>query len=490
MSRRLRSRSMALGALLLLAATMQGGQLSEARSKAAPPPKVVPRLDIPFSKYKLENGLTVILAEDHRLPLVAVDVWYHVGPIQEAAGRTGFAHLFEHLMFQGSKHIADDQHFALLEAAGASMINGTTDFDRTNYFETVPKNQLELALWLESDRMGFLLETMTQDKLDNQREVVQNERRQSIENVPYGLGEERMFQLLYPKGHPYYGYVIGSHADLEATKLEDVVDFFKRYYAPSNASLVICGDFDPKTVKATVDKYFGPIAAGPPVTPLVTPDVVITKEKRAALTDNVQLPRLYMAWLSPKIYQPGDAEADLLAKILGNGKSSRLYKRLVYDKKIAQDVAAQQYSLILGSVFNLQVTAKPGHTLAELEREVDAVLAELATTPIPDDELARAKRIYEAGFLRALEGIGGFGGKADRLNQYEHYLGDPGWLGKDLARHRDATPAGLQAIARDVLAKNKRVVITVSPKPAVKPAVKPPVKPPVKPTPSKTGGAK
>jgi len=200
-----------------------------AQAEPAKPPAA---LSIPFTKYKLANGLTVILSEDHRLPLVAVDVWYHVGPVQEAPGRTGFAHLFEHLMFQGSKHVADDQHFALLEAAGASMINGTTDFDRTNYFETVPKNQLDLALWLESDRMGFLLDTMSQAKLDNQRDVVQNERRQSIENVPYGLAEERVFQLLFPKGHPYYGYVIGSHADLEATKLDDVVDFLQEVLRP------------------------------------------------------------------------------------------------------------------------------------------------------------------------------------------------------------------------------------------------------------------
>ena len=436
-------------------------------------------LKLPFTKYKLKNGLTVILSEDHRLPLVSTNVWYHVGPVQEAKGRTGFAHLFEHMMFQGSKNVGK-RHFALLEAAGASMVNGTTDFDRTNYFETVPANQLGLALWLESDRMGFLLDAMSKEKLENQRDVVQNERRQSIENAPYGLAEERMVQLLYPKGHPYHANVIGSHEDLQAARLDDVVDFFKRYYAPSNASLVVCGDFEPKRTRALIEKYFGDLPPGPPIPPPNPWPLRITKEQRQAMTDRVQLPRLYMAWLAPKIYQPGDAEADLLAKVLGRGRASRLYKRLVYEKKIAQDVDAQQYSLILGSFFSITVTAKPGQSLAVIEREVEAVLDELRQRPVGPEELTRAKRTFEAGFLRALEHLGGFGGKADRLNQYEHYLGDPDYLQRDLARYRNATAAGLQGVARQYLGKDNRVVVLVTPRPA----------PPAKPAGKAAGGGK
>ncbi|HEY3358689.1 MAG TPA: pitrilysin family protein [Polyangia bacterium] len=418
---------------------------------------------LPFTKYTLPNGLTVILSEDHRLPLVAVNVWYHVGPVQEATGRTGFAHLFEHMMFQGSKHVPARQ-ISILEAAGASSINGTTDFDRTNYFETMPRNQLALALWLESDRMGFLADAMSPAKLENQRAVVQNERRQSVENAPYGMAGERMIQLLYPPGHPYHANVIGSHQDLEAVQLPDVVEFFRKYYAPSNASLAIVGDFDPAKARALVARYFGALPAGPKVEPVKPIPLAIAKEKRAALTDRVQLPRLYLAWLSPRIYQPGDAEADLLAKVLGGGRSSRLYQRLVYEKKIAQDVTALQYSLILGSHFVVAVTAKPGQSLAVIEREIDAVLDELRRAPIPAAELGRAKRTRDARFLRALESLGGFGGKADRLNQYEHYLGDPGWLDRDLARYRAVTATGIQDLLRTHLTRDRRVVVAVTPR--------------------------
>ena len=273
--------------------------------------------------------------------------------------RTGFAHLFEHMMFQGSKHVGDDAHFQLLEAAGASDINGTTEFDRTNYFETLPSNQLELALWLESDRMGFLLDKLDARALENQRDVVRNERREG-ENAPYGMVEEEMWHTLFPKSHPYYAWVIGSHADIEAARLDDVRDFFKLYYSPNNASLAIVGDIDKAKTKALVEKYFGSIPAGQPVPKIDVKTPPITAEKRVTVTDQIELPRIYMAWLTDPIYKPGDADADLLAGILGGGKSSRLYKKLVYEKQIAQDVSAQQESLILGSVFYIQATAKPG----------------------------------------------------------------------------------------------------------------------------------
>jgi hypothetical protein len=271
-----------------------------------------------FEKYKLKNGLEVILSEDHRLPLVAANVYYHVGPAYEKPGRTGFAHLFEHMMFQGSKNVGEKAHDRYLEAAGASDINGTTNFDRTDYYETVPSNQLDLALWLESDRMGFLLETLDGPKLVNQRDVVRNERRQG-ENSPYQLVEEQMYQAVFLAGHPYHGVVIGSHADIESARLNDVREFFRQYYTPNNASLAIVGDFDPKTIKATVEKYFGPIPSGPAVLPVNVAMPVITQEKRLTVTDDVELPRVYMAWLTAPVFKPGSAEADLLARIIGGG---------------------------------------------------------------------------------------------------------------------------------------------------------------------------
>jgi zinc protease len=426
------------------------------RNGSSPAPLVAPRLD--FEKYKLKNGLEVILLKDDRLPLVAVNLWYHVGPANERPGLTGFAHLFEHMMFQGSKHIGDDAHFKLLEGAGASDINGTTDFDRTNYFETLPSNQLELALWLESDRQGFLLDTLDNAKLANQRDVVRNERRQG-ENSPYGLVEEEVYHQLFPKTHPYYASVIGSHADIESARLKDVREFFKTYYAPNNASLAIVGDIDKAQAKALVEKYFGPIPAGPPVPKLDATTPLISAEKRAVVTDQVELPRVYMDWITDPIYKPGDADADLLAMILGGGKSSRLYKRLVYDRQIAQDVGANQNSLILGSVFQIQATAKPGVKPEELEKAIDEELDAIRKDGVTADQLSRARNVLQTRIVQGLETLGGFGGVADRLNQYNHYLGDPNFLARDLARYDKATTASVQKLAQDKLTKNSRVVV-------------------------------
>ncbi|HYO99421.1 MAG TPA: pitrilysin family protein [Pyrinomonadaceae bacterium] len=426
------------------------------RASASTQPMVAPRLD--FEKYKLKNGLEVILLEDHRLPLVATNLWYHVGPANERPGLTGFAHLFEHMMFQGSKHVSDDVHFKLLEGAGASDINGTTDFDRTNYFETLPSNQLELALWLESDRMGFLLDTLDAAKLANQRDVVRNERRQG-ENSPYGLVEEAVYHNLFPKTHPYYANVIGSHADIEAARLKDVREFFKTYYAPNNASLAIVGDINKAQARALVEKYFGPIAAGPPVPKLNVTTPPITAERRAVVTDQVELPRVYVAWLTDPIYKPGDAEADLLAMILGGGKSSRLYKRLVYERQIAQDVGVSQNSLILGSVFQIQATAKPGVKPEDLEKAINEELDVVRKNGVTTDELARARNVIQTRIVQGLERLGGFGGVADRLNQYNHYLGDPSYLAKDLERYDRATPADVHKMAREKLTNNSRVVV-------------------------------
>ncbi|MDT5060635.1 MAG: zinc protease [Acidobacteriota bacterium] len=434
--------------------------LAQAALKSAPgsaAPQTSPKLN--FEKYKLKNGLDVILVEDHRLPLVAVNLWYHVGPANEKAGRTGFAHLFEHMMFQGSKHVGDDAHFKLLEGAGASDINGTTSFDRTNYFETLPSNQLELALWLESDRMGFLLDTLDNKKLETQRDVVRNERRQSRENAPYGLVTEGMFHQLFPKTHPYYPVVIGSHADIEAARLNDVRDFFKQYYTPNNASLAIVGDIDKAKTKALVEKYFGPIAPGQPVPKIDVVTPRITAERRAVVTDQVELPRVYMAWITDPIYKPGNAEADLLGRILGGGKYSRLYKRLVYEKQIAQDVNASNQSTILGSVFTIQATAKPGVKPEDLEKAIDEELDAIRKEGPTQDQLELARNLIQTQIVRGLETLGGFGGVADRLNQYNHYLGDPGYLATDLERYEKATPASVQKIAQEKLSKDSRVVV-------------------------------
>ena len=353
------------GALATVSVTTQRGQ-GPASTEG------IPRL--PFEKYTLPNGLEVILSQNARLPMVSVNLWYHVGPVNEEPGRTGFAHLFEHMMFQSSKHVPEDSHIRLLEAAGASDLNGTTSHDRTNYFETVPSNQLELALWLESDRMGYLLEKVDQAALSNQQDVVRNERRQRVENRPYGRAEETLIQTLFPKGHPYYGDVIGSHEDIQAVKLDDVNRFFRQYYAPNNASLAIVGDFDPAQTKALIEKYFGTLKRGPAVPSVETETPPITAERRRVVTERVELPRVYMAWLSPQIFKPGDADADITASILGSGRSSRLYRTLVYEKQIAQDVSAYQQSLVLGSIFQIEATARPGHTVEELEQAIDEEL--------------------------------------------------------------------------------------------------------------------
>jgi len=435
----------------------------KAPAKPETPVAATPALDaaptIKFEKYTLPNGLVVILSEDHRLPLVSTNIWYHVAPANELPGRTGFAHLFEHMMFEGSKHVPGNGHIRFLEAAGASDLNGTTDFDRTNYFETLPSNQLELALWLESDRMGYLPDQLDQASLTNQQDVVRNERRQSIENSPYGIVEEAVFHKLFPTGHPYYADVMGSHADIQAAKVEDVRNFFKLYYAPNNASLAIVGDFDPAKAKQLVEKYFGPLKRGAPVPKIAAVTPPITAERRAVIHDQVELPRVYEAWLTSPIFKPGDALADLASDILGGGKSSRLYKKLVYEKQIALDVSVSQNSLILGSVFEVAVTARPGHTAEEIEKAIDEELAAFRKDGPTPAELERAQNGFETHTIQGLQRLGGFGGIADRLNEYNHYLGTPDYLAQDLARHQNATVASIRAFAQEQLKPNARVVV-------------------------------
>jgi zinc protease len=414
---------------------------------------------IPFEKYTLPNGLDVVLVEDHRTPVVAVNIWYHVGPAHEAQGQTGFAHLFEHLMFAGSKHVPRGAADKLLEGAGGTDSNGTTDFDRTNYFDTVPSNQLELALWIHSDRMGYLLEEVDQIALSNQQDVVRNERRQSVENRPYGVVDEAIYQTLFPKTHPYYASVIGSHADIQSIKLDDVKKFFKQYYSPNNASLVLVGDFKSADAKQQVAKYFASIKRGPDVPKLNVVTPKIEKERRAVITDRVELPQVNMAWITPPIFKPGDADMDITGQILGGGKSSRLYKKLVYEKQIAQNVSAYQQSLMLGSVFAISATARPGRTAEELEKAIDEELTKLRNEGPEQKEVDRARNLIETGTVQGLEKVGGFGGVANRLNTYIHYVGDPGYLAKDIGRYREVTPATIKQKTQQYLQPANRVVV-------------------------------
>ncbi|HEY2923376.1 MAG TPA: pitrilysin family protein [Candidatus Eisenbacteria bacterium] len=432
-----------------------GGVARAASKEGAKPPQV----KLQFEKYTLPNGLEVILHEDHQLPLVAVNLWYHTGPANERAGQTGFAHLFEHLMFQSSGHVPEDSYFKYLEAAGSSIVNGSTDFDRTNYLEDVPSNQLELALWLESDRMGFLLDRLDAASFANQQDVVRNERRQSVENAPYGLVEEELYHQLFPKTHPYYASVIGSHEDIQNAKVDDVREFFKSYYVPNNASLVIAGDIDRAKTKALVTKYFASIPRGAAVPPIEATTPPITQERRAKVTDEVELPRVFLGWITPPIFKPGDAEAGIAADILAGGKSSRLYKTLVYEKQIAQDVNASMQSLTLGSILEIVATAKPGHTAEELEAAIDAEIQKFAAEGPTPAELAASQNSTYSGIVSSLERVGGFGGVADRMNMYNQHVRDPGYLNQDLARYASVTTEGVKKFAAEQLAKDRRVVV-------------------------------
>jgi zinc protease len=423
-------------------------------------------LQLPYTQFTLPNGLHVILHEDHSTPIVAVNVWYHVGSAREKPGRTGFAHLFEHLMFTGSGHVEEGEFDALLEAAGGNN-NGSTEQDRTNYVIDVPSNALELALFLESDRMGYLVDSMSPARVDQQRDVVKNERRQSVENRPYGLAEGQVLtEMLYPDGHPYHWPIVGYMDDLTAASYDDVVAFFKTYYAPGNASLVVAGDIDPAKTKALVEKWFSDVKPGTPVTPITIPGVMLTGVQKKTITDRVQLPRLYMAWLTPPSLAPGDAAMDLVADVLAGGKNSRLYKRLVYDMQIAQNVSAFQNSQGLSSYFLIRATPQPGHTVDELRTVIDEEIEKVKAQPPTDHEVQRAVNQIEAAFFNAVERVGGFSGKADQLNHYYTDTGDPDWFNEDLSRYRAIGPTDIQAAAQEFLPADRRVELTVVPEQA------------------------
>jgi zinc protease len=420
-------------------------------------------MNISFSKHTLANGLDVLIHEDHALPIVAVNVWYHVGSKNEVPGRTGFAHLFEHLMFEGSQHY-DRGYFHPLQEAGAAL-NGSTNADRTNYWEVVPTNALDLALWMESDRMGYLLPALTDGKFSNQREVVLNERRQNYENRPYGLAGMAIVSALYPPEHPYHWLTIGEAADIRAAHIDDVRAFFQRYYHPANASLALAGDIDVETGVALAERYFAEIPGGDkpgPVSVMVPGPPA--EDRRLVLEDRVELPRLYLAWHSPALFADGDAELDLVGEVLSSGKTSRLYRSLVYEQRIATEVAASQNSRELGSFFQIVATAAPGRTLAEVERAITKELAGLIDRGPTVSELQRCLAQAEAHFLFRLQTVGGFGGKSDQLNAYNMFLGDPGYFETDLARYRAATTGQLRQAAARWLRPDQRVVLSIVPR--------------------------
>jgi len=413
-----------------------------------------------FSKHTLANGLDVLLHEDRDCPIVAVNIWYHVGSKNERPGHTGFAHLFEHLMFEGSEH-HDRGYFQPLQGAGATL-NGSTNADRTNYWEVVPSNALELALWMESDRMGHLLPALTDAKFSNQRDVVLNERRQNYENRPYGLAPMALLAALFPPDHPYHWTTIGEVADLHAVTLDQVHAFFRRYYHPSNASLALAGDFDPDAALALVDRYFGSIEPGERVTP-VRQTATLAGETRIFYEDRVELPRIHIGWLTPEMFGDGDADLDLAADLLANGKTSRLYKRLVFEERLATDVSATQNSREMAGYMQLTATASPGHSLAELERVMLEEVAKLAREGPTDDDILCGRMQAEAQFMFRLQTVGGFGGKSDQLNAYNVFLGNPDYFDRDLARYNAVTKASLAESLVRYLDPARRVTLSIVP---------------------------
>jgi zinc protease len=422
-------------------------------------PAAAQDVSIPHSIFELPNGLRLIVHEDHSTPIAEVNVWYHVGSGYEEPGRTGFAHLFEHIMFEGSANVPRGEFDRLLEAAGGRN-NGTTNVDRTNYFQTVPANAVELALWLEADRMGGLLETMSQQKLDIQRDVVKNERRQSYENRPYGGFWEAQAAALYPARHPYSWTTIGSMEDLSAASLEDVESFFRRYYVPNNAVISVAGAVNTQEVRGTVERLFGWMPRGETVERPRLPVPGLEQSRQITLEDRVTLPQYNAIWRTPEAYSADDAALGALAEVLAGGKNSRLYRRLVYDEQIAQDVSAFNWSKLLSGDFYVRIMARQGVQLDRVEEAVLEEIARLAAAPPTSEEMERVRNSTETSFVRALERVSG---KADRLNEYLYYTGNAGFAEQDLRRFQSLTPADIQRVARDYLHAHNRVTISIVP---------------------------
>jgi zinc protease len=428
----------------------------------APAPALAAGTDepsIPHTKFELANGMKVLLIEDHSTPQIALVVWYRVGSKDEQQGRTGFAHLFEHMMFKGSAHVPDGKIDQLFEEAGG-WTNAYTWFDQTVYMEMASSSFLERALWLEADRLAGLTETLDQGKLDNQRDVVRNERRQSVDNAPYGIADILIQENLWPASHGYHWDTIGSHEDLVAATVDDVRAFFENYYVPNNATLVVAGDIDPKATRALVEKYLGWIPRGEVKRPRYETPAPLGKPQVVTAKDDVQVPRVYLVWRSEKSYGPDEAALDVAAQVLGSGKSSRLYKRLVFEDRLAQDVSVHNMAFQLGGQFRITVTAKPGVDAGKLAAIVDEELARLVKTGPTVEELERAKNQREAGFLSSLEDLLG---RAQRIAEYDVYVGDSDYLKKDLARYRAVTGKEVSRVMKKYLGRNSRVELTVSP---------------------------
>jgi len=417
-------------------------------------------LDLGFQRHTLDNGLRVILHRDARLPLVTVNLWYHVGSKNERPSRTGFAHLFEHMLFQGSEHVATNDHFRIVQQVGG-VANGSTWYDRTNYYETLPSHQLELGLWLESDRMGFLLPALTQENLDMQRDVVMNERRQRVENQPYGMAGERLHELLYPPDHPYHWPVIGYMEDIAAATLEEVQSFFRTYYTPNNAVLTLAGDFEPDDAMAKVERWFGEIPPGPPVPPVVVPEGGLGGERREVLEDDVRLPRIYLGFRGPAYGERGWYAADLLASVLSGGKSSRLFEDLVYERQIAQDVGAYISPYEEVSTFMVVATARPGVAVDTLEQALHEHLDRAATElPSPQD-LERARNRMLTEYYMSLQKLDN---RADLFAQLTTFLDDPGGIEREIEQYLEIGGHELMDFAARHLVESERAVVTFVPR--------------------------
>ena len=418
-----------------------------------------PQVSVPFERYVLPNGLTVILHSDRRLPMVTVNIWFRVGSADEVKGRSGFAHLFEHLMFMGTNDVPNGEFDRVMEQAGGTN-NASTSEDRTNYYEVGPSNLLETFLWLEADRMAHLADGMTKSKVDLQRDVVKNERRQSYENRPYGMTELLILEQIYPKGHPYQHPVIGSHADLTAASVEDVKSFFRLHYVPANASLVIAGDFAPEDAKALVTKYFAALPRVEAPLRVVPPMVELKKSVRITKKDKVKAERVVMAWLAPAEWTKGDAELKLLAQVLGQGKSSRLVKSLVLDQQLASDVDVDVQSLRGPGLFMISATAQQGHTAQEVEKALEAELTRLLANPPSVEEVTRARSLLEVQNLSELEQVFE---RAELLNEMEIALGDPSLVPWAVTGRYDVLgPTDLAEVARRVITRPK-VTVTFLP---------------------------
>jgi predicted Zn-dependent peptidase len=461
----MKSTRFVVGAALLCAVPFAFAQPAEKKAPAKADPVAlrppVPSADpkIEFERYTLPNGLEVMLVPDKTVPLVAVSVWYHVGSGYEVHGKSGFAHLFEHMVFQGSKHVGEDKHFPILKKIGADP-NGSTNPDRTNYFEVVPSNQLETALWLESDRMGYLLEVLSKKSLDNQIEVVRNERRQRYDNVPYAKARFALHAALYPEGHPYRYLTIGKHEDLEAASLDDVKAFFKTWYVPANATLTLAGDFDVPAAKKLVEKWFNtfPKSVKPKV--VTVPPQPIKSVEVTVSDDFAKLRQVTFAWHSPANFADGDAELDVAANALTREGPGRLYKALVYDKPLAQSVSAGQNGSQFSGAFSITVTLRSEANIDEVKKIVAAEVARLAKEPLDEKEIKRYIASRESGAIRTLEGLLA---RAETLQSYNHYLGDPDKLTWDLDRYRKTNAEAIRTTAAKYLLPDRMVTVITIP---------------------------